>query len=551
MAVAARRVSSGAWMSSRWSGRSANCWRRSATSSSPAAAASPSTPPRDPPGRSPAATVPGAAPSTASWPPWTAVPWPQATTGRSPTCAGRSSGWTSSNRRRAPVRSRVGSPARTHGSPGRARRSTGGYGEAAATAHVGGERLDRLTIMARLSTEPDPAARRTLFEALAPIWQVVDGDGDDASPYRKLLRSSAKRWDRHGSPVEAAADAIGLPSGSLEETLRSILVAWRTVLGPGRLEPWDYWFAVGAAARRLDRLVTQDGLLDLNHRYLAALGADPTRLGIRYDVMPRPGRPAIPVAFTIGMGITASQRADGRAVDPASALGLRHVRGGRDRKPPRAAPRERACASQRGRSGRDRHSSTGPLPTPGSSRGRRTCWVGTPRSRRGNGRGWATPLRRGRRCSIDTAPSCSTSAGRCSRSNSTGTPAGARMTSGRRSRPTVSGSSRTPSGRGGRSVASSSTCPATWRTTPCRRSWPPPSGSGSSTLRGPWFDGDPGWYAFMSDALFEAGASRPPADLLESLLGGPLTAEPLLADLRGVRPGSAPVRRPRPPGTAG
>ena len=29
-----------------------------------------------------------------------------------------------------------------------------------------------------------------------------------------------------------------------------------------------------------------------------------------------------------------------------------------------------------------------------------------------------------------------------------------------------------------------------------------------------------------------AGASRTPADLLESFLGGPLTAEPLLADLR-------------------
>jgi hypothetical protein len=51
--------------------------------------------------------------------------------------------------------------------------------------------------------------------------------------------------------------------------------------------------------------------------------------------------------------------------------------------------------------------------------------------------------------------------------------------------------------------------------------------------RGPWFEGDSGWYGFVSDALFEAGASRPPADLLASLLGGPLTVDPLLADLRG------------------
>jgi hypothetical protein len=50
--------------------------------------------------------------------------------------------------------------------------------------------------------------------------------------------------------------------------------------------------------------------------------------------------------------------------------------------------------------------------------------------------------------------------------------------------------------------------------------------------RGPWFEGDPGWYRFVADGLFVAGASRTPAELLGAFLGGPLTAEPLLADLR-------------------
>jgi len=54
-------------------------------------------------------------------------------------------------------------------------------------------------------------------------------------------------------------------------------------------------------------------------------------------------------------------------------------------------------------------------------------------------------------------------------------------------------------------------------------------------LRGPWFAGDPGWYAFVAEALFAAGASRAPAELLGTFLGGPLTAEPLLADLRRAR----------------
>ena len=145
------------------------------------------------------------------------------------------------------------------------------YGEATAGSRVEGETVDRLTILTRLATEPDGTARRSLFEALSPIWRVVDGDGDDHSPYRRLLRSSARRWDRDGSPVEAAAAALGLPHGSLEGNLHAILAAWRVVLGPVRLEPWDYWHAVGAASRRLDRLVPVDRLVTLDHAYLSSL----------------------------------------------------------------------------------------------------------------------------------------------------------------------------------------------------------------------------------------------------------------------------------------
>jgi hypothetical protein len=50
-------------------------------------------------------------------------------------------------------------------------------------------------------------------------------------------------------------------------------------------------------------------------------------------------------------------------------------------------------------------------------------------------------------------------------------------------------------------------------------------------LRGPWWDGDPGWYAFLAERLFAPGASRTPADLLGELLSGPVTAGPLLADI--------------------
>ena len=93
------------------------------------------------------------------------------------------------------------------------------YGEAASSIQVGTETLQRLTVLARLGTEPDPAARRRLFEALAPVWRVVDGDGR-ASPYRRLLRSSAERWRIAGSPVDATVASVGLASEAFEPLLR-------------------------------------------------------------------------------------------------------------------------------------------------------------------------------------------------------------------------------------------------------------------------------------------------------------------------------------------
>ena len=182
------------------------------------------------------------------------------------------------------------------------------YGEAAESIRFGGEKIDRLSVLGRLATEEDALARRALFESLAPVWRVVDGDGGDASPYRRLLRASAARWAEHGSPIEANAVALGIAEGSLEGMLHEILAAWRTVVGPGRIEPWDYWFAAGAAARRLGRLVPADRLQVVNDDYLAALGADPRDLGLTYDIRPRPGRPPVPVAFTLGMGAWAADQ---------------------------------------------------------------------------------------------------------------------------------------------------------------------------------------------------------------------------------------------------
>jgi hypothetical protein len=51
-------------------------------------------------------------------------------------------------------------------------------------------------------------------------------------------------------------------------------------------------------------------------------------------------------------------------------------------------------------------------------------------------------------------------------------------------------------------------------------------------LRGDWSTGDAGWYGFVSERLLRFGGSRVPADLIAELLGGPLTVQPVLDDLR-------------------
>ena len=184
------------------------------------------------------------------------------------------------------------------------------YGAAASAVRLpGGDVTDRLTVLDRLATTADPARRRDLFLALEPIWAAIDGDGHSDSPYRRLVASSAARWRRAGSPIDAAAAALGIDPASFEPMLRSVLAGFRHAIDPGPIEPWDLRFVTGAADRALADALPRDRLLPIAHDHLASLGADARALGITFDVVPRPGRPVIPVAFTLTEGT--SRRVDG------------------------------------------------------------------------------------------------------------------------------------------------------------------------------------------------------------------------------------------------
>jgi hypothetical protein len=160
-----------------------------------------------------------------------------------------------------------------------------------------------------LATVADRAERRATFEAMAPVWRTVDGDGEDASPYRDLVGTSARRWDADGSPIDANAAVLGVEPTALESMLHAILAAGRRsiaeVAGNGAIEPWDYRYVVGAAERSLAASIPRERLRMVNDAYLRSLGADVGALGISYDIDPRPDRPVVPVAFTIGVGIPA------------------------------------------------------------------------------------------------------------------------------------------------------------------------------------------------------------------------------------------------------
>jgi hypothetical protein len=402
-------------------------------------------------------------------------------------------------------------------------RVTRRYGAAAASVPFGPERLDRLTVLARLATEPDPVVRRALFLSFEQLWRAVDGDGDGASPYRTLLRSSAARWAADGSPIEANARSLGLPGDSIETTLRSILDAWRAVAGARRVEPWDYWHSVGAASRRLDARVSVERMLDVNRRYLTSLGADPDVLGIGYDVAPRPGRPTIPVAFTIGMGLVAGVPRPPQvfATYQVGGLGnlveLLHESGHALQY---AAIRARPAFTEW------TEAETAFLEGAADVVG----WDGTEPAWQGL---WLGEAASPREALLDRYGAIALDVAWAlfeielhrhpeRRPNDVWTEL---ATDGLGIEPhpewswwAIRGQLIEQAGYMANYGLSAIVAAAVRART--------------RAIRGSWLEGDLGWYAFMSERLFAAGASRSPADLLEDFLGEPLTAGPLLDDLR-------------------
>ncbi len=198
------------------------------------------------------------------------------------------------------------------------------FGRAATAIAVGNDTVDRLTILSRIAETPDAAERKRLFLALAPVWRAVNGDDGPRSPYRALLVFGASQDpETNPSPLDRALD-IGVGPATLERWLVAILDTWRTAAPDSAVEPWDYFYAAGAADRQLDARIPRDSLLPLTIRYYQTLGADVPALGVHYDLAPHPGK--TPVANTT-FG-SRGHEADGRWIPSESWVFATYETGG-------------------------------------------------------------------------------------------------------------------------------------------------------------------------------------------------------------------------------
>ncbi len=136
----------------------------------------------------------------------------------------------------------------------------------------------------------DPARRKALHDAFLPLWAALNGNNEPDSPYRRLIRLAAAEESTSGSGVAAAARAIGVSVDEVEKWLVQILAAWRDANPPDLIEPWDYRYSVGEANRRLAPAFPGGDIISVNDRFYLDLGVDLAALGVVYDIKDRPGQ---------------------------------------------------------------------------------------------------------------------------------------------------------------------------------------------------------------------------------------------------------------------
>src|SRR5262245_3570133 len=97
------------------------------------------------------------------------------------------------DRRAIDAMRRAISPGSASGPDAATRLAYEAFGRAASSISFEGQRLDRLTVLARLGSEPDQEKRHRLFLSLAPVWASMSG------PFPDLVASRRDAWAAKGA----------------------------------------------------------------------------------------------------------------------------------------------------------------------------------------------------------------------------------------------------------------------------------------------------------------------------------------------------------------
>jgi hypothetical protein len=184
-----------------------------------------------------------------------------------------------------------------------------------------GRTYARVAALQLLEQLEEPARRRALFMAMAPLWRAVNADNAPSSPYRRLIVAEAERARANIANAEAS---LGLEPGSGERWLERALEAWRGAAAAGAfsdeadagssqkmrqnhesnepVEPWDFRYAYARGARIVHQCAPRERLAGANARFFADLGADLARLNIIQDIDARQGKAPVDYTDFVRMG---------------------------------------------------------------------------------------------------------------------------------------------------------------------------------------------------------------------------------------------------------
>lgn len=161
------------------------------------------------------------------------------------------------------------------------------------------ETLTRVAALEVLTKLPNALQRRELFLRFTPLWSAVNARNEPNSPYRRMIALAAQE---PSSPVQDAANLLGISVSELERWLVQALATWRESVKPPPIEPWDYRYVYGAAERDLELDLDRVSMLDTAQRYYTDLGAQIHEWHTMVDLAPRRGKAPLAYADFVRRG---------------------------------------------------------------------------------------------------------------------------------------------------------------------------------------------------------------------------------------------------------